>query len=474
MADRAALLEIERDLDRLIELKRTNKLATYQPYEKQRAFHALGKTKRERLLRAGNQLGKTLAGGFEMAYHLTGEYPDWWQGHRFERPIRAWVGSKSAQDTREGVQTVLLGPPADESAWGTGTIPKRCLIEVKRARGIADGIDTVLVKHASGGTSILTFKTYDQGRERWQAATLDLMWFDEEPKLDIYSEGLTRTNATRGIAYMTFTPLNGQTEVVRRFIKDPTPERGEVVMTIDDALHIDAEQREKIINSYSAHERDARARGVPIMGSGLIYPVARDIVAVEPFAIPEWWPTVAAIDFGWTHPTAAVKLAHDRDSDTVYVTHAYRMKETPVHTVAAALKGWGAVPFAWPHDGQNSTAGSPDPLANQYRKHGLAMLPDPASYDDTRRNAVEAGLMDILDRMTEGKFKVFRHLNDWFDEMEQYHRDEGKVVKEYDDLMDATRYAVMSLRFARARAERQAMDRYRRHRSTERASGWAA
>jgi hypothetical protein len=142
--------------------------------------------------------------------------------------------------------------------------------------------------------------------------------------------------------------------------------------------------------------------------------------------------------------------------------------------VAASLKAWGDVPFAWPHDGMNSTAGSPDPLAAQYRKHGLKMMPDPASYDDTRRNAVEAGLMDILDRMTEGRFKVFRHHNDWFDEMEQYHRDEGKVVKEYDDLMDATRYAVMSLRFATAKAERFAHDRYRRDRTPSRGAGWAA
>lgn len=461
-------------MELLAERRRTNRLHAYEPYAKQRAFHDLGKTKRERLLRAGNQLGKTWAGGFEMAYHLTGEYPLWWQGHRWERPIRAWVGSKSGQDMREGVQTVLLGPHADESQWGTGTIPKRCLVDVKRARGIADGVDTIVVKHIAGGTSQLTFKTYDQGRERWQAASIDCVWFDEEPAEDIYSEGLTRTNATKGITYMTFTPLKGQTEVVRRFIKDPTPERGEIVMTIDDALHIDAEQRERIINSYSAHERDARARGIPIMGSGLIYPVARDILAIDPIPIPDWWPSVAAIDFGWTHPTAAVKLAHDRDSDIVYVTHVFRMKETPVHTVAASLRAWGPVPFAWPHDGMNSTAGSPDPLAEQYRRAGLKMLPDPASYDDTRRNAVEAGLMDILDRMTEGRFKVFRHHNDWFDEMEQYHRDEGKVVKEYDDLMDATRYAVMSLRFARAKAEREVMDRYRRHRSGERASGWAA
>lgn len=473
MSDRAALLAQERDLLLLAERKRTNKLADYRPYPKQMLWHAMGKTRRERLLRAANQVGKTWAGGFEMAMHLTGKYPVWWQGYRWERGIRAWVGSKSGQDMREGVQTVLLGPHADESQWGTGAIPKADLVDVKRARGISDGIDTIVVKNVNGGTSQLTFKTYDQGRERWQAASVDLVWFDEEPKEDIYSEGLTRTNATRGITYMTFTPLQGQTQVVRRFIKDPTPDRGEIVMTIDDAEHIDAEQKAIIIASYRAHELDARTRGIPIQGSGLIYPVAQDILAVEPFAIPEWWPTIAGIDFGWTHPTAAVKMAHDRDADIVYVTHVYRMAEAPVHTHAASLRGWGNVPFAWPHDGENQTAGSPEPLAGQYRTHGLKMLPEPASFDDVRRNSVQAGLDNILDRMTMGKFKVFRHHNDWFDELAGYHRQEGKVVKEYDDLMDATRYAVMGLRFATAKAERHAHERYRRS-APAYAGGWAA
>lgn len=473
MTDLAALIRYRNAVAAMAEHNRTNRLELYQPYPKQAEFHALGKKKRERLLRAGNQLGKTWAGGFEMTYHLTGEYPSWWQGYRFDHAIRAWVGSKSAQDTRDGVQTVLLGPPADEAQWGTGTIPKRLLIEVKKGRGIADGVDTVLVKHISGGTSQLTFKTYDQGRERWQAATLDLVWFDEEPKEDIYNEGLTRTNATRGLAYMTFTPLHGQTEVVRRFIKDPTPDRAEVVMTIDDAPHIAPDQKQKIIDSYKSHERDARTRGIPIMGSGLIYPVARDILAVEPFAIPEWWPVIAGMDFGWTHPTAAVKLAHDRDADIVYVTHIYRVKETPLHTHAASLKSWGAIPFAWPHDGENQTAGSPEPLAMQYRAHGLKMLPESASFDDDKRNSVQAGLDNILDRMTMGKFKVFRHHNDWFDEMEQYHRQEGKVMKEYDDLMDATRYAIMDLRFATAKAERFAHERYKRSPRSV-GGGWAA
>ena len=90
-----------------------------------------------------------------------------------------------------------------------------------------------------------------------------------------------------------------------------------------------------------------------------------------------------------------------------------------------------------------------------YREHGLLMMPEHAQYQagqyKSRPNEVETGIMDILDRMKTGRFKVARHLEDWWDEFRAYHRDDGKIVKRKDDLMDATRYAVMSLRFARAR-----------------------
>lgn len=474
LSDRAALLAQERDLLLLAERRRTNRITTYAPYAKQREFHDAGKAKRERLFRAGNQLGKTLAGAAEMAFHLTGEYPPWWQGRRWERPIKAWAGSKSGEATRGGVQRLLAGEPGDPSAQGTGYIPRRCIVDVSPARGLADAIDTVTIKHANGGNSILKFKSYEQGRERWQVETVDCVWMDEEPPADIYTEALSRTNATKGMVFVTFTPLLGVSDVVMRFIKEAHPDRADVVMTIDDVDHISAEEKARIIASYPEHEREARTRGVPILGSGRIFPVPRDAIAVEPFEIPAWWPTLAALDFGWEHPTAAVKLVHDRDGGVIYVTHAYRVSQAPVHTHAAALKAWGDIPFSWPHDGLNSTAGAPDPLAEQYRKHGLRMLPQPSSYDDTRRNTVEAGLQDMLDRMTTGKLKVFRHLNDWFEEFDLYHRKDGKVVKERDDLMSATRYGVMDLRFATAKAERFAHDRYRRDRPAARGAGWAA
>lgn len=199
--------------------RRTNQLGAYRPYPKQAEFHAAGAEHRERLLLAGNQLGKTLAGAAEMAMHLSGRYPDWWRGRRFDRHIVAMAGSETAELTRDGVQRLLVGPPSDESAWGTGMIPGAALADSARRQGVADALDTVTVAHASGGRSTLLFKSYDQGRRKWQANTVDVVWFDEEPPFDVYMEGLTRTNATGGIVYLTFTPLLGMSEVVDSFLR---------------------------------------------------------------------------------------------------------------------------------------------------------------------------------------------------------------------------------------------------------------
>ena len=122
---------------------RTRFLA-YRPYARQAAFHEAGAVARERLFMAGNQLGKTMAGAAEMAIHLTGRYPDWWRGRRFARPIAALAGSETAELTRQGVQRLLLGPPADEEEWGTGLIPGDDILEVTRRRGVADAVDTIV------------------------------------------------------------------------------------------------------------------------------------------------------------------------------------------------------------------------------------------------------------------------------------------------------------------------------------------
>jgi len=808
-ATQRQILAVEKELS-------YNQLFRYKPYPKQQEFHHAGAEPgvKERLLIAGNQLGKTLSASRETAMHLTGLYPQWWTGARFRRATTGWAASLTSQGTRDTVQRLLLGPPGN---FGTGAIPKKSILDVKKAtHGVADAVETIWVRHEpTGDTSRLTLKTYDQGRERWQGDTLNFCiaegqrvqmadgrfipietvqpgekvrtvdgrgravvrevaavhdrgtkdivevetsrgpwmrmtpdhevyvdtrtkravedadyvtqvpgdwepevttddlpeamyawaglvvaegsvscrkitmapcpavetaiamlpqgarvrckkfddrhehvpdwflswpefwgripaglahekevpewvftapnhriatflsylyagdgwasghtigyastsrvlaeqvsallwrlgirtsvmrkpatakwreqwmvyvsfsdhvlrfaerigiigkedalekvcrearrrvaskktrgarrpvkrpedaraksreangrtrdrfarihsvtpagkarvydlsieedhrfvvgtavvsncWFDEEPPMDIYTEGLTRLIATGGIAFMTFTPLLGMSAVVRRFLQEKPPGTHVTKMTIDDAGHFTPEERAAIIARWPEHERDARARGVPMLGGGRVYPIPEGDILEPAIQIPEHWPRIAGIDFGWDHPTAVVWLAWDRDNDVVHLYDAYRRKEATPIVHAAALRARGQwIPVAWPHDGLNTEKGSGIILAQQYRDQGANMLKVKATHPPAKMqkegdggNGVEAGLQRILDRMLVGKFKVARHLNDWLEEFRMYHRENGLVVKEMDDLMDATRYAEMMLRFAKTR-----------------------
>lgn len=433
--------------------QKTHRLSYYRPYAKQTEFHAAGATFRERLFMAGNQLGKTLAGAAEAAMHLTGDYPHWWAGRRFDRPITMIGGSESHELTRDGVQRLLVGPPMSEEDWGTGYLPKAALAGWTRRSSASGALDSVTVRHASGGTSTLLLKAYEQGRAKWQANTVDYVWFDEEPPEDVYFEGITRTNATGGSVAVTFTPLKGMSSVVSRYLLEPSDDRTVVTMTIDDAEHYTPEERAKIVASYPAHEKEARTKGVPTLGSGRIFPVTEEQIRVEPFEIPRHWVQIGGLDFGWDHPFAAALCAWDRDADVFYVTRSYREREATPIIHAASLKPWGAwLPWAWPHDGLQHDKGSGEQLAAQYRGQGLVMLPERATFDDGT-NGVEAGISDMLQRMQTGRFKVFSTVGDWFEEFRLYHRKDGRIVKERDDVISASRYALMMKRFARVKAD---------------------
>jgi hypothetical protein len=181
-----------------------------------------------------------------------------------------------------------------------------------------------------------------------------------------------------------------------------------------------------------------------------VFPISEASIAIEQRDFPDHWPRIGGMDFGWDHPFAAVELIWDRESDVVYVSRTYRCRESTPIMHAAALRGWGKdLLWSWPRDGRRETLeGAGIALATQYTEQGLDMLHEHAQFEDGSVS-VEAGLMAMLDRMQSGRFKVFKHLNDWWEEFRLYHRRDGKVYKEGDDLMAATRYAVMSLRHAR-------------------------
>lgn len=219
-------------------------------------------------------------------------------------------------------------------------------------------------------------------------------------------------------------------------------------MTIDDAEHYTDAQRTEIIASYPAYEREARTKGIPIMGSGRVFPIPEDDILCDPIVIPSIWSQIVGIDFGWDHPFAAVHCAWDKDADCFYVTKEYAARESTPVVHAAAIKPWGSwVPIAWPHDGMAHDKGSGEALRDQYDAQGLNMLPDKATHEDGGYG-LEAGIFEMLDRMQTGRFKVFSTCTGWLQEYRLYHREKGLIVPIKDDRISASRYALMMRRDA--------------------------
>lgn len=453
LAHREANPELHKLLETLeaaYERQRYSKLSFFDPYPKQNEFFSMGATKRERLLIAGNQVGKTEAGAFEAAVHLTGLYPEWWQGRRFTKPVKAWAGCDTGITVRDGAQAKLCGAAGVSDDFGTGAIPKKHFVGYPTAsRGVSEGFDTLQVKHVSGGISTLTFKSYEQGRTKFQGATLDFVWCDEEPPIDVYMECLARITATDGMVFITFTPLHGSTEVVDRFDEE-VANRGKVTMDISDAKHITPERAKEIEAGYPDYMREARVHGIPMLGEGRIFKIAAEAIT-EPAIeyLPQHWWKIWGIDFGILHPFAAVLIGWDKDADVIHVIHTIRMRDmTPLQHAAAMKPIGGNAPVAWPQDGTAREKGSGESLASAYKAQELKMLPDHATWPDGGVST-EAGINEMIERMVTGRFKVASHLGEWFEEYHAYHRKDGIIVKKKDDLLSATRIALMAKRFGR-------------------------
>lgn len=192
-------------------------------YPKHLEFFRVGSDYRERCFMAANRVGKTIAGGYEVTCHLTGQYPHWWQGRRFRKPVRAWVAGDTNETTRDILQTELLGDVVEleggrKGLDGSGLIPRDCIGQPKWKAGVADFCDTIPILHQGGGTSALAFKSFDQGRKKFQGTAKEVIWLDEECPADVYNECLLRTATTRGLVMTTFTPLSGLSELVLQFL----------------------------------------------------------------------------------------------------------------------------------------------------------------------------------------------------------------------------------------------------------------
>ncbi len=416
-----------------------------------RLFHA-GKEFKERAFVAGNRTGKTFAASRELAYHATGLYPDWWEGHRFTKPISAWAVGKTNEATRDTIQHELLGPRNDE---GSGAIPKELLVPSPSTRpGIPGARQDIFVKHVSGGTSVIGLKSYDQGIDAFMGTAKDFVWMDEEPPRNIYTECLTRTATTKGLMLCTFTPLNGISDTFLLYVPEmripedgivPSPDGGKSYKFVvgetwnSDLPHLPQEEKDRLKASYAPWELSARMQGIPTLGAGAVYPVAEEDVVIAPFDLPNHWPRFAGLDVGWKK-TAATWLAYDQKSDVVYVYSEYYRgyAEPSVHADAIKARG-GYIPIAIDPASNTPNQKDGDRLFVEYLKFGLKLM--------KADNSVTAGIMEVLQRLSTGRIKIFSTCQNTLAELRMYRYDEnGKIVKQNDHLMDALRYAMRSSR----------------------------
>lgn len=433
-------------------------------YDWQKEFVNATADYHECCLCAANQIGKTYTGTNIDAMHLLGDYPTDWEGHKFDFAPMCWGLGYSMEKTRDLLQKALFGEYINQEFTG-GLIPKDRILSWESATGTPNAMRTVRVKHKRG-TSVMQFWSYSQGQHAIMGDVVDWVHIDEEPRdQTIRPQVLTRTiNGDRGkggrVIY-TFTPENGRTDLVIKFMDDPSDSQFFMMKGWDDAPHMDKEKRDRLLLQYPEHQRDMRTKGIPMLGHGRIYDIADEFLEVDPFEIPAHWKVINGMDFGWDHPQAHIQLAIDPDSDVIYLTKAFKAQKISANDAWGSVKAWNAnVPVAWPHDGLQNEKGRDDAVQQKvhYQNAGFKMLSDHATWPNVTDgsgkskaggNSVEQGLYELLDRMRTGRFKVFKGLIQFMEELRQYHRDEkGKIVKVKDDLLDAARYAYMMRRFA--------------------------
>lgn len=407
--------------------------------------------------------GKNHCAAAEVAIHATGLYPGWWDGRRFGYPVEVLCSSISHRFMRDGMQKDLLGPiemvNGKRQCTGSGWIPPDRICDMQfKSCGVQNVVDTVTVRHENGGFSVIYFLPYEAGTNKFQGFRRDVAWLDEEPdqsidQRGIFSEVQTRMVAKKGIILFTRTPLYGMTPMVKHFYEGTVGTYTQTA-TWDDAIFLDEDTKARLKASYPDHEVEARTKGVPMMGEGAIYPVPDEDILIDPFPIPDHYRRICGLDFGWDHPTAAVWLALDADSDVAYIYDCYKkQKEIPAAHREAIIRRGDWIPVAWPHDGMNAEKSSGQPLIETFNLPNA--LPLTARYDDEKggRQDNEPVIMNILQRMRTGRLKVFSNCTEWMNEKRMYHRKEGKINQSGDDLMSATNYAFMMIRYARAHAE---------------------
>ncbi len=419
-------------------------------YGKYMPFFSAGKTHKHRLIMAGNRTGKSLLTCYELVCHLTGQYPAWWDGKRLDNPQNWWVVGENTKLLRQSIIPTLLGPIGN---YGTGLI-RHSLLDfetITDTTKVSTSITALRVKHISGKFCEVNFKTYEMGRTAFQAAAVNVV-FDEEPPVDIYTECVTRT-ATLGddaITIMNFTPLKGAGTLITGFLEGNAITTGEINnikhlthLVWDDAPHLSQETKDELAAMYPAYIRDARIKGLPVLGEGAVYPIDLDNVIITPlpFSIPKNWKRFAGLDFGFNDPTVVLWFAVDPDGGCMYVYAEHYLAKALVSTHAEAIRAKNRlaeffIPIVCdPSGGGRNSNDGVQTRHLYYTEHQIPMT--------TAINSIELGIAAVMEKMSAGNLKIYSTCVNTIRELRAYSRHKDSF-KGDDHAMDALRYGVMS------------------------------
>lgn len=421
-------------------------------YTKHLEFFSSGKDYMIRLFCAGNRCGKSESGSYELALHSMGRYPVWWKGLTRKKPGVYWAACYTNEKVRDGIHKSLLG---DYNNWGTGLIPKERIKHRQSKHNVAGLYDYVEIwwgenlEYAKQHNlySTIFFKTYDAEVRAFTSTNCDGVLLDEIPKLSIYLESKQRVVEKRGFVMITFTPDQGMNETTLAFWPDGDYSAGVksdnkyvVLCSVYDAPHLTEDMINEMLEDMPPHLAQAKLYGIPYLGAGAVYPVAREQIIVDPFKIPDYWPRVYGMDTGHV-ATAALWAAINPDTNVIYLYAEYKEGQQPPAVHSEAIKKisqfkqmWGIVDC----HSQNRVGAYGTQDYKIYEDLGLNLIPS-----DGSAGVVEAGILDVYDMFCTGQLKIMSHLTKTLAEYGVYRRgDDGRPIKRNDHLMDCLRYIV--------------------------------
>lgn len=443
-----------------------NQLRYFRPFEHQSRFFATGASDRRGIL-AANRIGKTVSTCSETAMHLTGQYPEWWTGRRFDKPITAMVAGEGWSQVALVLQAELLGTNDVKirEQLGTGFIPRNTIVQ-DTMRSDGPNCIGVEILHRSGSNSYLLFANYTQEVRQMQGFKLNLAVFDEQPPDDFFSEIVTRTATTQGQVLCSFTPLKGLNGLVSKFWNH---EEGyeHIRVSWDDVPEYDPWGEPFLLNStrrqlerdYLPHERDARRHGVPVMGKGAVFQIRT-------------WPTyrtgdydfrnihglhrVIALDLGLVNDKTVITLMywhpHEREAwlHTQIVVQGVE-EANPMNYINHLMRPevFGT-PIVLPADAntQGRYTMSSQSIRELFENYELNVHADaimnPPDDQGRRTNNKSYGINAMRQMLELGTLHVNENCVEFLREAQNYFVDPQGRFSDPDDCIDSARYALIA------------------------------